>query len=221
MANFDFFTTDNGIITHTSINNFFFLRAQTKNLGLGVINHKQEGNDTKENCDGTKNDHDPLPGTQTTGTVHVTDTETDEATKRQGNTITNVDDTNATSLFFTTIKRTDEHDTTRIDTAFKETEQETQSSQLRKVVSQESQEQDDTPKDNDSANVHTQSHLLDQDHTRALEEEVAKVKDGAQPTELLQIQVGSLSDTEHSRVIQSRLIKELEACINNHRVYNG
>lgn len=128
MAYLDFLTANNSIIAHTSINNLFLLRTQTKNLGLWVINHEQEGNDTKEDCDGTKNDHDPLPGTQTAGTVHVTDTVTDKATKRQSNTITDVDDTNTASLLLTTVKRTDEHDTTRINTAFKETEQETKSS---------------------------------------------------------------------------------------------
>lgn len=209
MAHLDLLATDNSVITHTGINNLLLLSAQTKHLGLGVVNHEQERDDTKQNGNGTQDDHDPLPGTQTAGTVHVADTVANEATKGQGNTIANVDDTNTTSLFLATVKRTDEHDTTRVDAAFKETKQETHGSQLGKVVAQESQEQNDAPKHNDSANVHSQSHLLDQDHTGRLEEEIAEVEDGAQPTELLQIQVGGFSDTEHSRVVEGRLVKEL------------
>jgi hypothetical protein len=50
---------NNSVIGHTSFDNFFFLRCEFKDLGLGFINHEEEDSDTKDSGDGSENNHDP------------------------------------------------------------------------------------------------------------------------------------------------------------------
>jgi hypothetical protein len=62
----------------------------------------------------------PLPTAQAMDTLHVTDTIANQTTNSHGSTVTDVDPTNTTGLFTTTVHGRDNHQTARIDPGFEE-----------------------------------------------------------------------------------------------------
>lgn len=110
----------------------------------------------------------PLPRALVAYIGHVADTVSNETAKSHSKTVANVDNTETTSLLAPTVHCTDENDAAWVDTGLKETEQESQRSQLREVFGFGGDGENHTPQHDEECNVLCKRDTLDKHSVRAL-----------------------------------------------------